>query len=1035
MRINTKVIPVILLLLFAARAIAATVVVDNVDDLAIEIHNLSDGDTLLIKAGTYQVTPDLAPDGLYVAGKDFQPYKDVTILGEGQGQTIIDFNDSYGFLAVFCDNLIFKDLTIKNATLNGGIYVYDGDISVKSVTIQDCKSIVHHDRNSGDGGAICVDESSTIRLITNSIFKNNSAEDNGGAIALMGKGTAYSISPKIDQCQFYNNTSGGDGAAVYYYYLQKTSYFYRNTIFANNATGKAAVFFNGTSTLYFKHNSIVKNKSEGLYVGAGMAARFRFNNNAVIDNDKTDCLGAGSSNVYEGQFNLLGTSSNVSYVGYYNDIVSNKHDLYAVNNDVLEVTTYGAGLLAGRVPKSKSFSSDVNGDAWSKIGDIGALKVPLGDSVSVWIGATNDFALSSNWLGSVPTAGKTKKIIVSNCLTEDYPQLATGTSLNVPGADMYICATGALLSAGTLTVDTLFLESQNGGTAQFLSQGTLNSSARLSEQYLDINLCSPVYFPDTITIVKDLLPGATYDADYCLKSFNEGDLTYNELQNTDTLFQYQGYWVESKKNQTMTFSLPPSPKEEFELQHTDQDKDLEEGWNIIGNPYGAPITSEKMMANAGNSDIVASAVYSFSDGHFKAYVDSVGDVEAKVVMPYKAFYLKALDQGSAAVETSTFKLNAGNAEIKTSEEIDELALKPEMMKISLYDNASHLIDKTYIRFKGESTDAFDNASDAYKLDCMFGLGSEYIYTMMPYAEEVYAINTLPIAADEIKSMPIKLLRQVESKVSRVLKFEISEDAEVEYLLHDSETDSSKSVILASGSEYTFTTNDDSTKLSDRFSLQIFEDTIPYGILSVKDDTTQGYYFRERQRIKSYEDKEVISEMLSSEAILDNPDTIFYEQEWVDTVYYDSISYQVNYHDSIVIDSFISDTLRVLGTYEYVITKVKKKYTTHTVKDTVYLDTVSLKREEYYTKYDTVLVASTEDVAAQDLVKIINIDGGLRLRFMNAEATEVKLYNLSGQVLRKARMYEQGDLQQLSSGVYLLTINNTHGHRAYRVLIK
>ena len=1035
MQIYNKTILLLLMLFLWARVTALTHEITTVEELMVTVHELSDGDTLLIKSGTYVVTQEHAPDGLYVAALDFTPYKDVTILGEGQTQTIIDFDNSYGFLASYCDNLMFKDLTIRNATINGGIYVFHGSISVDNVVIEGCKSLVNSGyKDVGNGGAICVDEASTIRKITRSIFRNNYAQDNGGALALEGQGRDFSVNPVIDQCQFYNNTSGDKGGALYVKYLRRVMTINRS-VFFNNISSGAALYLNGASNVNFKNNTVVNNPSNGLALGASLVERFYFDNNVVINNDGIDCVGNSSANNrFRGWYNVVGSSHQVAYDGLFNDIVSTTRPLFKVSNDHLNFTIYGAGLLAGRVSGDRKMTSDIDGNVWSGVGDVGAMKVPLGDSISVWQGSNSDFSDASNWKGILPGVS-TQKVVISHCLTSDYPIIDKGNVVNIPSADVYIAATGALKLVGDMTTDTLYLESQNGGTAQFLNKGKLIAEARLSELFLENDLCSPVYFPDSVTIVSSVLPHAVYDDDFCARAFNESDLSYIDMLATDTFFQDQGYWMQSFKNQTMSFSLPEQAKESFELKHSEHVLASEEGWNVIGNPYGAPLLSERMMDNLGNASKVASAVYSFSDGHFKAYVDSVGDVEAKVVMPYKAFYLKALSGSGGA----SFKVDTGDVAIMSSEDILDVDLKPEMMRVRLYDQRNDLIDKTYIRINNNTSDGFDNASDAYKLDCMFGLGSESLYSMIPSKTDVYAINTFPLQVNDIKSIDLSIMVQpsaITSSPSRMLAFDLSDGAEVEYLLHDSEQDSSESKIIKDGAVYRFKTGRDSAALSHRFSLQLFEDTVPYGVLGVTDIFAQGYFLAERNKSGSKESTEVESTMLESIALLDNPDTIFYEQLWVDTVYYDSISYQINYYDSTVVDSIISDTLRVLGTYEYVVREVNTTNTRYTTTDTVYLDTVfALLRTNEYVLYDTALVASNKELEAQNLVEVTSLNGALLIQLPNQEKMVFELYNLSGEMLRNKEIQYQGRFSDLIPGIYILNMNGAGGHWSSKVLVK
>ena len=161
-------------------------------DIQDAIDDASNGDTIQLAAGTYNITTTIDPGG-----------KQVTILGtvdgEGEPNSILDGGGA--FRVLICQSgetstTVFQNLVIQNGFANNGGGM-NNDSS--SPTLTDCTFT----GNSADydGGGMLNSNSSSPTL-TDCTFTNNSADYNGGGMY------NDSSSPTLTGCNFCGNTSG-----------------------------------------------------------------------------------------------------------------------------------------------------------------------------------------------------------------------------------------------------------------------------------------------------------------------------------------------------------------------------------------------------------------------------------------------------------------------------------------------------------------------------------------------------------------------------------------------------------------------------------------------------------------------------------------------------------------------------------------------------------------------------------------------------------------------------------------------------------
>ncbi|WP_405290288.1 Ig-like domain-containing protein [Methanobrevibacter sp.] len=194
-------------------------------------------------------------NGNYKIDSEIELNKDITIIGESCEKTILDGQGSSSIFKVTTNSKItLINLTFKNAKGSGALFLDSGDTIVVDNCIFDSNtagaiyhksyfgnivlnvtdSIFKNNFRNDDGGAIFINRGSL--YVTDSVFENNAVPigdtyiNNGGAIAA-GGGTIKTIS--VDGCTFKNNTATR-GSAISQY--ADGELYILNSIFVNNTS-------------------------------------------------------------------------------------------------------------------------------------------------------------------------------------------------------------------------------------------------------------------------------------------------------------------------------------------------------------------------------------------------------------------------------------------------------------------------------------------------------------------------------------------------------------------------------------------------------------------------------------------------------------------------------------------------------------------------------------------------------------------------------------------------------------------------------
>ena len=170
------------------------------------IDNAASGDTIYVCFGRYEFDTDL---------HIFDPGMDLTIVGDGIGETVLDGTDS--------TRLINADPAVAN---DGG-----GTLTLRDLSMEDA----HTETEFDNGGAVKADGLSLTRV---SISGSDGAY-NGGALYAEGNVT-------IADSTFTDNNSSEDGAVLYAWNTLR-SVTISNSVFVGNTAGQVGGAINATT--------------------------------------------------------------------------------------------------------------------------------------------------------------------------------------------------------------------------------------------------------------------------------------------------------------------------------------------------------------------------------------------------------------------------------------------------------------------------------------------------------------------------------------------------------------------------------------------------------------------------------------------------------------------------------------------------------------------------------------------------------------------------------------------------------------------
>ena len=153
-----------------------------------------------------------------------------------------------------------------------------------------------------------------------------------------------------------------------------------------------------------------------------------------------------------------------------------------------------------------------------------------------------------------------------------------------------------------------------------------------------------------------------------------------------------------------------------------------DNWNLIGNPYSAPIDNATFVPRFPVG--VDQSVYYYDDYNLTYQVWASG-IGVPQVPATQGFFVHVGTTGTYSVNLINTDRTHTGASVYYKEDIQDLLV--------LEASGNGYADKTYIHFLDDATTEFDSEYDAYKLLSEASMVPQ-IYTT---ADKDYAINTLP----------------------------------------------------------------------------------------------------------------------------------------------------------------------------------------------------------------------------------------------------------------------------------------------------
>ena len=223
-------------------------------------------------------------DTIFLGGKNYTgnsiiliSKSNLTIIGgsslDDEAVATIDFAQSAS-MRITASNIVIKGVKFINSRTHDGTINWKGD----NGTISDC--VFANNNASNNGGAIYWRGANA--SISNCAFYNNTAGSNGGAIFM------FVVNSTISECEFYNNSATSNGGAINYWYGVNATVI--NNEFKNNSAGYQGGAINAIASLTIDSCSFTSNKAVKSVAGVNLQARSivsncNFMNNSVSGQD------------------------------------------------------------------------------------------------------------------------------------------------------------------------------------------------------------------------------------------------------------------------------------------------------------------------------------------------------------------------------------------------------------------------------------------------------------------------------------------------------------------------------------------------------------------------------------------------------------------------------------------------------------------------------------------------------------------------------------------------------------------------------
>lgn len=338
------------------------------------------------------------------------------------------------------------------------------------------------------------------------------------------------------------------------------------------------------------------------------------------------------------------------------------------------------------------------------------------------------------------TASTTTNLFINQDVTLHYAHASYSALYNNGSGDMLniIVGAGKYLNVPNATVNlndaTLTLE--NG--AMFLENGVLPNNS-LTNFSLKRDISGNVYHllasPVETTTIGSVFPSAQHN-NIWIRSYTETTGNWTNLDAAGSFVNGYGYSITmdvASTTATFTGILKLSDATPV-LTNSGTSTNAEyDGWNLIGNPFAAPLDWNHGSWAKTNID---NTVYTWSAGigNYVSWNGTAGGLTNGIIPVAQGFFVKANAASPSINIPPTARVLNTQAYYKNT--------VSELLSLKVSGTANAYSDETFINYNTQASPLFDNAFDAFHLD-----GLEDAPQLWTLADQKYAINVMKSVAE------------------------------------------------------------------------------------------------------------------------------------------------------------------------------------------------------------------------------------------------------------------------------------------------
>jgi predicted esterase len=244
------------------------------------------------------------------------------------------------------------------------------------------------------------------------------------------------------------------------------------------------------------------------------------------------------------------------------------------------------------------------------------------------------------------------------------------------------------------------------------------------------------------------------------------------------------------------------------------------GWNLIGNPYAAPI---KWGATAGwDTTKIDAGIYVRDNNNtaFRFYDGSTGNLSSGIIPVGQSFYVRAMNASPQLVIHESAKVPVVSPEIYRAERTDDSVLEIDLKRDDLEDN-------TYIRFHEAGSQMWQRGKDTVKKKNGF-----FNISILSSDDHSLAIKNL---SDTLCTQECRLLIQPKGTGNYTLTFQGTAFDNPIYALYLNDRFKDAVIQIKENDNYVFEVNSEvGSYAEDRFSITIEQENAEQPVINLQD---------------------------------------------------------------------------------------------------------------------------------------------------------------------------------------------------------